>query len=332
MNMFYPIKMLGRGSINPSFVQFEGSCLQIGNGSWIHHKSERHTTPDFANCHANLERFLAVPDFVRLETNPYFVPPRTLPHLHRQSPQSPLIHLETLVPSTIQHCHSPPSPLSLSTIATALAHHHHHRWSLLRLYLQIPNPNRRNPLTRWVLLSLFDALCIEWLRKIRLLIGWEMDLPWPHLLLKHSLKVKAEVQMRKGLRWIPRHPETRKGINPDPNPKNRSGRPWLMAWAAVRNRIHTAIPDLVVRRTKRASPMQQAPEHTKTGPIKPTNKSSPMILPMVKFNESTNKSSKSYTNKVTLEDKAGGFIFIGRLITCITTLLLSVVCLFVLNI
>ncbi|KAJ6969257.1 hypothetical protein NC653_037046 [Populus alba x Populus x berolinensis] len=27
-----------------------------------------------------------------------------------------------------------------------------------------------------------------------------------------SLKVKGEVQTGKGLRWIPRHPETRKGV------------------------------------------------------------------------------------------------------------------------
>jgi hypothetical protein len=33
----------------------------------------------------------------------------------------------------------------------------------------------------------------------------------------HSLKikVKGEVQTRKGLRWIPRHPETRKGVVSD---------------------------------------------------------------------------------------------------------------------
>ncbi|KAL7203420.1 hypothetical protein ACSBR2_016660 [Camellia fascicularis] len=31
----------------------------------------------------------------------------------------------------------------------------------------------------------------------------------------HSLKVKDEVQMSKGLRWIPRHPETRKGVVSD---------------------------------------------------------------------------------------------------------------------
>ncbi|RYR01233.1 hypothetical protein Ahy_B06g080101 [Arachis hypogaea] len=28
----------------------------------------------------------------------------------------------------------------------------------------------------------------------------------------HSLQVKGEVQMRKGLWWIPMHPETRKGV------------------------------------------------------------------------------------------------------------------------
>ncbi|KAI3664649.1 hypothetical protein L1987_89582 [Smallanthus sonchifolius] len=31
----------------------------------------------------------------------------------------------------------------------------------------------------------------------------------------HSLKMKGEVQTRKGLRWIPRHPETRKGVVSD---------------------------------------------------------------------------------------------------------------------
>lgn len=31
----------------------------------------------------------------------------------------------------------------------------------------------------------------------------------------HSLKVKGEVQTRKGLRWIPRHPEMRKGVVSD---------------------------------------------------------------------------------------------------------------------
>lgn len=31
----------------------------------------------------------------------------------------------------------------------------------------------------------------------------------------HSLKVKGEVQTKKGLWWIPRHPETRKGVASD---------------------------------------------------------------------------------------------------------------------
>ena len=31
----------------------------------------------------------------------------------------------------------------------------------------------------------------------------------------HSLNVNGEVQKRKGLRWIPRHPETRKGVVSD---------------------------------------------------------------------------------------------------------------------
>ncbi|KAF5759811.1 hypothetical protein HanRHA438_Chr16g0757651 [Helianthus annuus] len=31
----------------------------------------------------------------------------------------------------------------------------------------------------------------------------------------HSLKMKGEVQTSKGLRWIPRHPETRNGVVSD---------------------------------------------------------------------------------------------------------------------
>ncbi|KAF6142935.1 hypothetical protein GIB67_003891 [Kingdonia uniflora] len=31
----------------------------------------------------------------------------------------------------------------------------------------------------------------------------------------HSLKVNGEVQARNGLRWIPRHPEMRKGVTSD---------------------------------------------------------------------------------------------------------------------
>ena len=40
-------------------------------------------------------------------------------------------------------------------------------------------------------------------------------LPFSSTLGWHSLKVKSEVQTRKGLRWIPRHPETRKGVASD---------------------------------------------------------------------------------------------------------------------
>ncbi|KAH0851462.1 LOW QUALITY PROTEIN: hypothetical protein HID58_094735 [Brassica napus] len=41
-----------------------------------------------------------------------------------------------------------------------------------------------------------------------------MDIfPFSSTLGWHSLKVKSEVQTRKGLRWIPRHPETRKGVS-----------------------------------------------------------------------------------------------------------------------
>lgn len=40
-------------------------------------------------------------------------------------------------------------------------------------------------------------------------------LPFSSTLGWHSLKVKGEVQTRKGLRWIPRHPETRKGVVSD---------------------------------------------------------------------------------------------------------------------
>ena len=40
-------------------------------------------------------------------------------------------------------------------------------------------------------------------------------LPFSRTLGWHSLKVKGEVQTRKGLQWIPRHPETRKGVVSD---------------------------------------------------------------------------------------------------------------------
>ena len=40
-------------------------------------------------------------------------------------------------------------------------------------------------------------------------------LPFSSTLGWHILKVKGEVQTRKGLQWIPRHPETRKGVVSD---------------------------------------------------------------------------------------------------------------------
>lgn len=40
-------------------------------------------------------------------------------------------------------------------------------------------------------------------------------LPFSSTLGWHSLNVNDEVQKRKGLRWIPRHPETRKGVVSD---------------------------------------------------------------------------------------------------------------------
>lgn len=38
-------------------------------------------------------------------------------------------------------------------------------------------------------------------------------LPFSSTLGWHSLNVNGEVQKRKGLRWIPRHPETRQGLD-----------------------------------------------------------------------------------------------------------------------
>ena len=40
-------------------------------------------------------------------------------------------------------------------------------------------------------------------------------LPFSSTLGWHSLNVNGEVQTRKGLRWIPRHPETKKGVASD---------------------------------------------------------------------------------------------------------------------
>ena len=40
-------------------------------------------------------------------------------------------------------------------------------------------------------------------------------LPFSSTLGRHSLKVKGEVQTKKGIQWIPRHAETRKGVVSD---------------------------------------------------------------------------------------------------------------------
>ncbi|KVI06788.1 hypothetical protein Ccrd_014856 [Cynara cardunculus var. scolymus] len=39
--------------------------------------------------------------------------------------------------------------------------------------------------------------------------------PFSSTLGSHSLKIKGEVQTRKGLRWIPSHPEMRKAVVSD---------------------------------------------------------------------------------------------------------------------
>lgn len=46
-------------------------------------------------------------------------------------------------------------------------------------------------------------------------MGVDKILPFSSTLGWHSLQVKGEVQKQKGLRWIPRHPETRKGVVSD---------------------------------------------------------------------------------------------------------------------
>ncbi|EXC35990.1 hypothetical protein L484_000835 [Morus notabilis] len=46
-------------------------------------------------------------------------------------------------------------------------------------------------------------------------LSWLCSLESTHLRGWHSLKVKGEVQTRKGLRWIPRHEATRKGVISD---------------------------------------------------------------------------------------------------------------------
>ncbi|KAJ3674027.1 hypothetical protein LUZ60_006019 [Juncus effusus] len=59
-------------------------------------------------------------------------------------------------------------------------------------------------------------------------------LPFRSTLGWHSFKVNGEVQRRKGLRWIPRHPETKKGVANDEmlrgvESKHRSGDSQIVA-------------------------------------------------------------------------------------------------------
>ncbi|KAH0857847.1 LOW QUALITY PROTEIN: hypothetical protein HID58_086108 [Brassica napus] len=56
--------------------------------------------------------------------------------------------------------------------------------------------------------------------------------PFSRTLGWHSLKVKSVVQTRKGLRWIPRHPETRKGVR-GRRPEETLGEECL--WRVLRN-------------------------------------------------------------------------------------------------
>ncbi|VAI75373.1 unnamed protein product [Triticum turgidum subsp. durum] len=83
-----------------------------------------------------------------------------------------------------------------------------------------------------------STFCFEILRRVAL---WRAHLiydftfmdvdkifPFSSTIGWHSLNVNGKVQKRKGLRWIPRHPETRKGIARDEmlqgvESKHRSG-------------------------------------------------------------------------------------------------------------
>ncbi|KAK2982658.1 hypothetical protein RJ640_017510 [Escallonia rubra] len=63
----------------------------------------------------------------------------------------------------------------------------------------------------------------------------------------HSLKVKGEVQTRKGLRWIPRHLETRKGVDgldrtvgPNPWWMPRPPSPYFIAQRQIREQQEEA--------------------------------------------------------------------------------------------
>lgn len=50
---------------------------------------------------------------------------------------------------------------------------------------------------------------------VRSMMDVDKILPFSSTFGWHSLNVNGEVQTRKGLRWIPRHPETRKGVASD---------------------------------------------------------------------------------------------------------------------
>ena len=68
--------------------------------------------------------------------------------------------------------------------------------------------------------KLYDSTSIFPIRQFDLCYDFSfMDvdkiLPSSSTLGWHSLKVKGEVQTKKGLWWIPRHPETRKGVVSD---------------------------------------------------------------------------------------------------------------------
>lgn len=53
----------------------------------------------------------------------------------------------------------------------------------------------------------FSFMDVDKIHPFRSTLGWHS------LKIKNKkIKVKGEVQTRKGLRWIPRHPETRKGV------------------------------------------------------------------------------------------------------------------------
>ncbi|XBH71872.1 hypothetical protein VPH35_099269 [Triticum aestivum] len=70
-----------------------------------------------------------------------------------------------------------------------------------------------------------STFCFEILRRVALwrahsiydftFMDVDKILPFSSTLGWHSLNVNGKLQKRKGLRWIPRHPETRKGVASD---------------------------------------------------------------------------------------------------------------------